>query len=198
MVANILLGPAAQQRNLAQYDDCNCPRWVAANGCAGIVSYGSSSSCLPRMVPVSFLPCRMRTTNAGLEVLIDDDTAIDREPRLFRQRDCWPYADPHDDEIGLKAFSGFQRHVLLVYRRCRRAEPECHAMILMELAQELPDFRSQHFLHQDRLGPHHVNFDVPGTKRRRYLQTNEAGADHDRALCRQSAGDQRAAVSQRP
>src|SRR6202162_4411609 len=26
--------PAAQRRDLAQYDDCKCPRWVAANGCA--------------------------------------------------------------------------------------------------------------------------------------------------------------------
>ena len=71
-------------------------------------------------------------------------------------------------------------------------------MILMELAQEIPDLRPQHFLHQDRLGPDHVDFDIPGTKRRRYFQANEAGADHNRALCHQSAGDKRAAVSQRP
>ena len=45
--------------------------------------------------------------NAALEVFIDDDTAIDREPRLFRQRDCWPHADPDDNEVGLKAFSAF-------------------------------------------------------------------------------------------
>ena len=136
--------------------------------------------------------------NAALEVLIDDDTAIDREPRLFRQRDCWPHADPDDDEVGLKAFSAFQHHALLVYRGRCRAEVECHAMILMELAQEIADLRPQHFLHQDRLGPNHVDFDVPGTKRRRYFQANEAGADYDRTLCHQSAGDQSAAVSQRP
>ena len=54
--------PAAQQRDLAQYDDCKCPRSVVTNGCAGIVSYDSSISCLVRMVPVSRLLCRMRTT----------------------------------------------------------------------------------------------------------------------------------------
>ena len=71
-------------------------------------------------------------------------------------------------------------------------------MILMELAQEIADLRPQHFLHQDRLGPDYVDFDVPGTKRRRHFQANEAGADNNRTLCRQSAGDQSAAVSQRP
>ena len=71
-------------------------------------------------------------------------------------------------------------------------------MVLMELAQEISDLRSQHFLHQDRLGPDHVDFDIPGTKRGRHLQANEAGADHNRALCHQSAGDKRAAVSQSP
>src|SRR6185437_1136192 len=105
--------------------------------------------------------------NAALEVLIDDDTAIDREPGLFRQRECWPHADPDDDEVGLKAFSAFQHHALLVYRGRCRGEVECHAMILMELAQEIADLRPQHFFHQDRLGPNYVNFDVPGTKRRR-------------------------------
>ena len=60
-------------------------------------------------------------------------------------------------------------------------------MVLMELAQEISDLRSQHFLHQDRLGPDHVDFDIPGTKRRRDLQANEARADHNRTLCHQSA-----------
>ena len=125
------------------------------------------------------------------KVLIDDDAAIDREPRLFRQRDCRPHADPDDDEVGLKAFSAFQRHALLIYCGRGRAEMERHAMILMELAEEIPDVRSQHFLHQDRLGPDHVDFDISRTKRCRDFQANEAGADYDRALCPQSAGDQR-------
>jgi hypothetical protein len=43
-----------------------------------------------------------------------------------------------------------------------------------------------------------VDFDIPGPKRRRDLETNEASADHNRTLCDQSAGDQRAAVSQSP
>jgi hypothetical protein len=136
--------------------------------------------------------------DAGLEVLVDDNAAIDREPRLFRQQDCRPHADPDDNEVGLKAFSAFQHHTLIVYRGGRRPEVECHPMVLRELAQEIPDFRSKHFLHQDRLGPDHVDFDIPGTKRRRDFQANEAGADHDRALCYQSAGDKRAAVSQSP
>ena len=62
-------------------------------------------------------------------------------------------------------------------------------MVLMELAQEIPDFRSQHFPHQDRLGPDYVDFDVSGTERRCDLQANEAGADHNRTLCHQSACD---------
>jgi hypothetical protein len=71
-------------------------------------------------------------------------------------------------------------------------------MIFMELAQEIADLRPQDFLHQDRLGPDHVDFNIPGTKRRRHFQANEAGADYDRTLCHQSAGDQRATVSQSP
>ena len=52
--------------------------------------------------------------DAGLEVLVDDKAAIDLEPRLFRQRDCRPDADPDDNEVGLKAFSAFQHHTLIV------------------------------------------------------------------------------------
>jgi hypothetical protein len=43
--------------------------------------------------------------NAALEVLVDDNAAIDREPCLFRQRDRWPYADPDDDKVSRKALS---------------------------------------------------------------------------------------------
>ena len=71
-------------------------------------------------------------------------------------------------------------------------------MVLMELAQEIPDVRSQHFFHQDRLGPDHVDFDIPGTKRRRHFQSNKAGADHNRTLYHQSADNKRATVSQGP
>ena len=108
------------------------------------------------------------------------------------------HADPDDDEIRLKTLSAFQRYALFVYRRRCRAEVECHAMVLMKLAQEIPDLRSQHFLHQDRLGPDHVDFDIPGTKRRRDLQANETGADHDRMFRHQSACDKRATVRQGP
>jgi hypothetical protein len=55
--------------------------------------------------------------NAALQVLVDGNTTIDLEPGLFRQRDRRPHTDPHDDEVGLKAFSALQRHALLVYLR---------------------------------------------------------------------------------
>jgi hypothetical protein len=83
-------------------------------------------------------------------------------------------------------------------RILERAEVERHAVVLMELAQEISDLRSQYFIHQDRLGPDHVDFDIPGTKRRRDLKANEARTNHNRTLCHQSTGDQRAAVSQSP
>jgi hypothetical protein len=60
--------------------------------------------------------------DAGFEVLIDHSAAIDLESRLFRQRDWRPDADPDDDEVGLKAFSAFQCHALLVYRGDRRSD----------------------------------------------------------------------------
>src|SRR5665213_630099 len=148
--------------------------------------------------PACDVASREDASDAGLEIFIDDNAAINLEPRLFRQRDRRPHADPDDDEVGLKAFSAFQRHALVVYRRRCRAEVERHAVALMEIAQEIPDLWSQYFLHQDRLGPDYMDFDIPGTKRCRALETNEAGADHNRTLRHQSAGDQRAAVSQSP
>ena len=51
-------------------------------------------------------------------------------------------------------------------------------MLLMELADEIPDLRSQDFLHRNCLGPDHMHFDIPGTERGRHLETDEAGADH--------------------
>src|SRR5665213_2804449 len=66
--------------------------------------------------------------DARLEALIDDNAAINLDPRLFRQRDCRPHANPDDDEVGLKAFPAFQRHTLLVYRGSRGTEVECDAM----------------------------------------------------------------------
>ena len=109
-----------------------------------------------------------------------------------------PHADPDDDEVGLEAvLRSLDVDALLVYRGGRRAEVERHAMVLMELAQELSDLRSQNFLHQNRLGPDHVDFDIPGTKRRCDLKADEARADYDRALAtsdawRQEPGCQRA------
>ena len=69
-------------------------------------------------------------------------------------------------------------------------------MVFMKLAQELSDLRSQHFLHQNLLGPDHVDFDIPGTKRRGDLKANEARTNYNRTLRRQSPGDKRPGVSQ--
>ena len=70
-------------------------------------------------------------------------------------------------------------------------------MLLMELAQEISDFRSQHFLHQDRLGADHVDFDIPGAKRGRNLETDKAGTDHHGTPRSKRLGDKSPAVRER-
>ena len=46
--------------------------------------------------------------DAGLEVLVHRDAAVDGEACLFRQGDRRPHADADDDEIGLKRLAVLQ------------------------------------------------------------------------------------------
>jgi hypothetical protein len=68
----------------------------------------------------------------------------------------------------------------------------------METAEIISHLWPEDFLHQGRLGPDHLHVDVPGAKRRRDLQADEARADHHGALRHERLGDERAAVRQRP
>ena len=71
-----------------------------------------------------------------------------------------------------------------------------HSMFLMEPADERSDLGPQDFLHWNGLGTNDVHFDIPGTQRGCYFEADETRTNHHCALCRQSLGDQRAAVSQ--
>ena len=50
--------------------------------------------------------------------------------------------------------------------------------ILMESADEAPDLGSQNLLHRNRLGPDHMDVDIPAAERGRHLEADKARANH--------------------
>ena len=67
----------------------------------------------------------------------------------------------------------------------------------MELADEVPDLRTENSLHGTGLPSDHVHLDIARAKRCRHLEPDEARADHHGLLKKPELGDQGAAVGER-
>src|ERR1700674_1910502 len=62
--------------------------------------------------------------DAGFEILVDGDAAVDREPGMLGKPDRRLDADTDDHEIRCQRLTGFQDNGLLADRGGRRAEVE--------------------------------------------------------------------------
>ena len=140
---------------------------------------------------------REDATHAGLQVFVHGDASIDGEARLFGQRNRRPHADADDDQVGREPFSALQGDASTVDRHRRRAKMEDDPVFFMEVADETPDLRAEDLLHGTGLPSDHAHPDVARAKRRRHLETDEAGTDHDCPLRFRRPGDQGAAVGER-
>jgi hypothetical protein len=52
-----------------------------------------------RIGPTCDVACRKNPRNAGPQILVDGDAAVEGNPRLFRKSERRPYADAHDNQV---------------------------------------------------------------------------------------------------
>ena len=74
---------------------------------------------------------------------------------------------------------------------------EDHAMLLVQLADEVTHLRPEHAFERTLLGRHHVHLELARAQRGRDFEADEARADHHRALGAIGGLDDRAAVGKR-
>ena len=86
--------------------------------------------------------------DAGFEIGIDGDAAIDRKAGLLGQRQPRPHADADHDQIGLERAAALERRALAVDRGDGVAEMEDDAVLLMQRADEVAHRGSEHALHR--------------------------------------------------
>ena len=135
--------------------------------------------------------------HARLEIFVYRDAAVDRESRTFRQRRSPAARRTDHDEIGPKRFSILQRDTMLVDDAHGRSEMERHAVVFVQLADELPHVGAQYPFHRTGFPADDVHVDIASTQRCRDLETDEARADHHCAARFRRRGDDRPAVGQR-
>ena len=119
--------------------------------------------------------------DAGFEIGVHGDAAIDRKPGLFGQREARPHADADHHDIGLDHATALQRRALAVDRGDGIAEVKDDAVLFVQGTDEIAHLRPEHALHRPLLQPDDVDLDIPGAQRRRGFEPDEARADHDRA-----------------
>jgi len=117
---------------------------------------------------------------ARLEVLVDRNATVGDEPSLLRQRGFRPHADSDDDKISREDITTAQRDVALVDCRRNGAEMEGHAMLLVNVPNEISDFCAHDALQWTSLRGDDVDLDTPCAERGGDLKTDEARADHNR------------------
>ena len=98
--------------------------------------------------------------DAGFEIRVDDDAAIERKTGLFGQRQPRPHADADHDEIGLQYAAALERRALAVDRSHGVAEMEDNAVLLVQRAHEIAHRGPQHPLHRPLLRCDDVDLNI--------------------------------------
>ena len=135
--------------------------------------------------------------NAGFEIGVDGDAAIERKAGLLGQRQPRPHADADHDQIGLQHAAAFERRALAVDRGDGIAEMEDHAVLLMQRADEVAHRGAEHALHRPLLQSHHMDLDLARPQRGRGFQPDKTRADHDGAARAFGSVDDGAAIGER-
>src|SRR3984893_12902827 len=94
---------------------------------------------------------------ARLEIRVDGDTAVNSNPGFLGERGLRPHPDPDDDEVGIELFATLQCDAVWIERSCGGTEVERDAVLLVDLAYEVSDFRAKDCFHRPRLGCHDVH-----------------------------------------
>ena len=141
-----------------------------------------------RIWPARNVAGREDPRRARFEKGVHDDATVKAQPRRFGKPDPRTHADAGDDEIRLSMCSPlFEFHRAAVNVARLVLEMENDAVLLMQGADEVAHLRAKYPLHGSFVRRHDMNFDVTGAQRRRNLEADEAGAQHDRAACRLGA-----------
>src|ERR1700690_4235304 len=77
--------------------------------------------------------------DARLKILVDDDTAVDRESGLLGKLNRRPDTDADDNEIRSQSLAGLQRDARLIDRHRRGAEVKVHIVFFVDRADEAAD-----------------------------------------------------------
>src|SRR5579872_299375 len=99
--------------------------------------------------------------NAGFQIRIDLDAAVDRKAALFGKCKTRLHADADDDEVGLDHGSTLQAGALALDRGDSVAEVKDDAVLFMQRADEVPHVRAQYALHRPLLEPDDMHLDIP-------------------------------------
>src|SRR5450631_4941935 len=134
-----------------------------------------------RIGPARNITRRVDAGNAGFEIGIHRNAAIDRKPGLFPQNEARPDANTDHHDIGLEHATALQRRTLAVDRSYRVTEVKYDAVLFMQRADEIAHAGSEHAFHRPLLQPDDVDLDIPGAQRRRGLKPDETCTDHDGA-----------------
>ncbi len=135
--------------------------------------------------------------HARFQVLVHRDAAVHRQSGLFRDRHRRPDADAHDDEVAVERGAAAERHRPPVDPRHRLARVEGDALRLVQRSDEPSHLGAHDPLERRALRRDDIDGNAAGPQRRRDLQTDEAGADHDDTPGRCGPFDDRAAVRER-
>ena len=134
---------------------------VARRGLA--LSFGDNpvlnANLLPcvRIGPTCDVACRKNPRNAGPQIPVDGDAAVQRNPRLFRKSDRRPYADTHDDQVCIERLIRFKNNLMVRERPYFAGQVELNAMFLVEPPDHRADLASQNPLHRYPVGRDHIH-----------------------------------------
>src|SRR5262249_44173716 len=98
--------------------------------------------------------------DACAELLVNQDSTVDREPRLLRQPELRPDAHADYDELGVDLAPVPERHSRRSDARDALLEVEVHTMLLVQCADKTAALFPENRLHRDWLGCDDVHLDV--------------------------------------
>jgi hypothetical protein len=133
---------------------------------------------------------------ATSQVLAHQDPLVDGEAGLLGEDRRRPHADAQDDEVCFDPRPPAEDRGVAVHASHGLAEVEDHPLGLVEAADEPADVHAEDALQGLGFRGHDVHGEAPLAQRGGDLETDEARADHQRALGGRRSGDDRAAVGE--
>ena len=150
-----------------------------------------------RIGPACDIARCVNSGNAGFEIGIHGNSALQCKTGLLGQAEPRTHADADDHNVGLQYTAAFERRALAVVGDHGISEMEDDAVLFVQRSHEVPHFGPKHALHRSLLGRNDVDLDISRTQCRRGLKADEAGTDHDCAAGAVQRLDDRPAIRKR-